>query len=63
MSVAYVAVYAAINTQNQLAIRAIKKNAEAETHHVCQNIIILVVGLIPICAVARQSRPTIKMDV
>ena len=35
----------------------------AETHYVCQYIIMLVAGLIPICAVARQSRPTIKMDV
>ena len=32
----------------------------AETHHVRQNIIMLVVGLIPICAVAKQSRPTTK---
>ena len=32
----------------------------AETHHVRQNIIMLVVGLVPICAVAKQSRPTTK---
>ena len=32
----------------------------AETHYVCQYIIILLAGLIPICAVARQSCPTIK---
>ena len=32
----------------------------AETNHAPQNIIMLVVGLIPICAVAMQSRPTIK---
>ena len=32
----------------------------AETHHVRQNIIMLVIGLVPICAVAKQSRPTKK---